>query len=195
MDDLTLTRSVAKDLQDVGVLFLRRQCSVGVLRVNFDRATTRLRWVSPESAEILRTYIAEIDKISARPSKEHFVAVSDLLHRFDRWIKEGAKPPVQPIAAPKLPSPPLQSPADVAAPPPAPPAPQRASEPETAAISTPAPVAEAAPAPASIVSFDDSDGVPVPPEDDPDDSDDLPLLPDDTDEVEEPPTRAGSRVL
>jgi hypothetical protein len=91
-----LTHSTTKDLQDVGVLFLRRQCSLGVLRVNFDRAATKLRWASPGVVEILRGYIDEMDEIGRRPAKEQFVAMSALLGRFDRWIQDGARPPAPP---------------------------------------------------------------------------------------------------
>jgi hypothetical protein len=100
-----LTHSTTKDLQDVGVLFLRRQCSIGVLKVNFDRAATRLRWASPGVVEVLRGYIDEMDEIARRPAKEQFVAMSALLGRFDRWIKDGARPPAPPPRIEVVPEP------------------------------------------------------------------------------------------
>lgn len=115
MDELSLTRSTVEDLQGVGSLFLRRQCSIGILRINFERAATRLRILAPDAAETVREYIGQMDEIQAKPSKEQYVAVGSMLDRFGRWARD-PKPPV-PVAPVVVPEPePV-----VAAPPPPPP--------------------------------------------------------------------------
>ncbi|MEQ1507697.1 MAG: hypothetical protein ABMB14_36040 [Myxococcota bacterium] len=70
MHEVALARSTVKDLQDAGTLFLRRQCTIGVLRVNFDRAATRLRLLAPDHAEMVRGYVDDLDTIAARPARE-----------------------------------------------------------------------------------------------------------------------------
>src|SRR5687768_6005526 len=105
MDELSLARSTVEDLQGVGALFLRRQCSIGVLRINFERAASRLRILSPDTAETVRAYIGQMDEIQARPSKEQYVAVGSMLDRFDAWARDprpvARKPSPAPVVAPE----------------------------------------------------------------------------------------------
>jgi hypothetical protein len=100
MDTNALARSTLVDLQDTGTLFLRRQCSIGVLRVNFDRAATRLRLVAPEAARGVREYVDELDRISAEPANRQFGMVSGLLDQLDRWARDARSPSPVPAAAP-----------------------------------------------------------------------------------------------
>jgi hypothetical protein len=81
-----LAGSTLKDLADVGALYLRRQCSLGVVRVNFERAATRLRLVAPEHAEVVRSFCDLLERIAdARPAGEQYAEVGKVLDRFDQW--------------------------------------------------------------------------------------------------------------
>lgn len=93
MDEHAPARSTMQDLQDVGSLFLRRQCSIGVLRINFERAAIRLRLLAPDTVDDLRGYLGRLDEIAARPANEQYLAVASLLDGFDRWIRSPVTPP------------------------------------------------------------------------------------------------------
>jgi hypothetical protein len=83
-----LAESTLKDLQDAGSLYVRRQIGLGVVRVNFERAATRLRLVAPEHAEVVRSFadlLARIDE--KRPEKEQWLEVGRVLDRYEDWLK------------------------------------------------------------------------------------------------------------
>ncbi|MEZ4236831.1 MAG: hypothetical protein R3F59_11895 [Myxococcota bacterium] len=107
MDTHALARSTLRDLQDAGTLFLRRQCSIGVLRVNFDRAATRLRVLAPTRPRSCGVWWTRLDTIALGPESGRWLAVGDLLERFDRWLRAPAAPVAaparEPVAAPVAP--------------------------------------------------------------------------------------------
>ena len=92
MDDRAPDCSTLEDLQGVGSLFLRRQCSIGVLRIHFDRAATRSRLLAPDATSDLRGYTARLDDIARRPAREQYVAVAVMLDEIDRRIREPVRP-------------------------------------------------------------------------------------------------------
>ena len=83
-----LAESTLKDLQDVGSLYVRKQASLGVLRITFGRAAERLRLVAPEHADVVRSFAELLGRIDEkRPEKEQYVEVGRVLGRLDAWIK------------------------------------------------------------------------------------------------------------
>lgn len=85
---IDLVGSSLADLDGAGTLYLRRQCSLGVLRVNFDRAATRLRLVAPEEAEVVRSFAELLDRIDdRRPEAEQYAEVGRVLDRLSDWSR------------------------------------------------------------------------------------------------------------
>lgn len=98
-------RSTMEDLQGVGTLFLRRQCSLGVLRIHFERAAIRLRLLDPDSVAVVVAYVRRMDEIGALPEREQHVAVSAMLDRFRRQSRE----PLPRLVVAPLPEPAFES--------------------------------------------------------------------------------------
>jgi hypothetical protein len=91
MDDRQIAGSTLADLRGVAQLYLRRQLSLMALRVNFERAATRLRLLDPEGAEVLRSFADLLDRIAeGRPAREQHLEVARVLDRFDYWARGAA---------------------------------------------------------------------------------------------------------
>ena len=135
-----------------------------MLKIHFERAASRLRWLSPGGASVVRDYLTEIEQIEARPGKEIYVAGCALLARLDRWIKDGARPPAPP-PAPVVPVPVAAAPAPSPPPPIDAPAAVPASPDATIFVPDPGVPPEEDDLPDIV--FSEIDGVPIPPEDAP----------------------------
>lgn len=86
-------RSEVADLRGMGELYLRRQCSLMVMRIRFERAIGRLRLLAPDTGEALRAWLDRIDEIALLPSGSQLPAVSALLDEFERWSRGPLTPP------------------------------------------------------------------------------------------------------
>lgn len=91
-------RGEVRDLVDAGELYRRRQVSLGVLRIRFDRAATRMRLFAPDTGDALRDWLGQLSDIEEGPSTEQFYRVGALLDAFERWsrgplVRVATRPP------------------------------------------------------------------------------------------------------
>jgi hypothetical protein len=102
MYEVDPARSEVTDLRGVGELYLRRQCSLAVVRIRFDRAATRMRLLAPDTGDALRDYVARIDEIAAGSEASEFGRVARLLDEFERWSRGPLvrpEPPPEPVVS------------------------------------------------------------------------------------------------
>jgi hypothetical protein len=90
-----------EELVDISRLYLRRQCGLTTLRVTWDRAATRLRLLSPDDAEVLRSFVDLLDVIerTAPPPRQH-MQVASLVDRLRDYVRSRRLPVPPPAGLP-----------------------------------------------------------------------------------------------